>query len=242
MKPMSFFFVVILFLTIFLSCKKEDVKEKSTSENKILILGASRVEGNRPEYESFRYELWKRLITDTLNFDFIGTRTDEKSYPNYIGNKFDSDHEGRGGWTSEQIEENLEDWLNQTGAPDIVIFSTPGGNDALENLPYSNTISHINKIIDIIQVSNTNCTIIIELPAPGHTSIMTGNLATYLENLQTDLTGIATNQTNNTSAVLTVNMYTGFSNSMLADDVHYNEYGAKFIADKHFEVLKEIIK
>ena len=241
MKPMSFFFVVILFLTIFLSCKKEDVKKKSTSENKILILGASRVEGNRPEYESFRYELWKRLIADTLNFDFIGTRTDEKSYPNYIGNKFDSDHEGRGGWTSEQIEENLEDWLNQTGAPDIVIFSTPGGNDALENLPYSNTISHINKIIDIIQVSNTNCTIIIELPAPGHTSIMTGNLATYLENLQTDLTGIATNQTNNTSAVLTVNMYTGFSNSMLADDVHYNEYGAKFIADKHFEVLKEII-
>lgn len=242
MKPILFFSIAMVLLTTFFSCKKEDVKAKSTSENKILILGASRVEGNRPEYESFRYELWKRLIADTLTFDFIGTRTDENSYPNYAGNKFDTDHEGRGGWTAEQIKENLEDWLNQTGAPDVVVFSTPGGNDALENLPYSNTISHINKIIDIIQESNTNCTIIMELPAPGHSSIMKGDLATYFENLQTDLKSIATNQTTNTSNVLTVNMHSGFSDSMLADDVHYNESGAKFIADKHFEILKETIK
>ena len=35
--------------------------EPSTSKNKILPLGASRVEGARPDFESYRYELWKLL-------------------------------------------------------------------------------------------------------------------------------------------------------------------------------------
>ena len=56
--------VTILFLMIFVSCSEEgDLKPKpqSNSINKILNLGASRVEGGRPEYESYRYELWKKL-------------------------------------------------------------------------------------------------------------------------------------------------------------------------------------
>ena len=28
---------------------------------------------------------------------------------------FDIDHEGRGGWTSGEILDGLNDWLNQTG-------------------------------------------------------------------------------------------------------------------------------
>ena len=65
-------------------------------------LGASRVQGNRPEYESFRYELWKDLIDNDWTFDFIGTQTDEATYPIYNNLSFDLDHEGRGGWTSRQ--------------------------------------------------------------------------------------------------------------------------------------------
>ena len=56
--------LMILFLMIFVSCSEEgDLKPKpqSNSINKILNLGASRVEGGRPEYESYRYELWKKL-------------------------------------------------------------------------------------------------------------------------------------------------------------------------------------
>ena len=60
----SLFGILLCIAFIALSCNKEDEQEAkpiSTSINKILPLGASRVEGNRPDYESFRYELWKDL-------------------------------------------------------------------------------------------------------------------------------------------------------------------------------------
>ena len=59
-----------------------------------MILGASRVEGDRPNYESFRYELWKDLIENNWTFDFIGTQLDSRFYPLFNNLNFDTDHEG----------------------------------------------------------------------------------------------------------------------------------------------------
>ena len=112
-------------------------------------------------------------------------------------------------------------------------------NELRSNL-FSN--AYINSIIDIIQESNSDCEIIVEIPAPGHSEIMQGTLADYFENLKTDLISIAETQTTEKSDVLTVNMHQGFTDEMLADKVHYNGIGAKFIAEKHYEVLKEIIQ
>jgi lysophospholipase L1-like esterase len=224
----------ILLLT-FNACNKDDdttLKPQSTSINKILPLGASRVEGERPEYESFRYELWQDLIDGGWTFDFIGTQSDNASYPTYSGNNFDVDHEGRGGWTSGQILDGLNAWLNETGAPDIVLFSSPGGNDALEGLPYEDAVENINNIIDIIQAKNPNITIIIEQMAPGRSDVMTPELTDYFEQLQQEVLSITSYQSTATSQVIAVDMFTGFNDSLLADDVHYNEAGAEFIATR----------
>ena len=105
-----------------------------------MSLGASRVEGERPNFESYRYELWKKLIDNNFTFDFIGTQSDNSKYPSFLGFNFDIDHEGRGGWTSGDILEGLEGWLKQTGSPDFVLLSSPGGNDALEGLSYSDLL------------------------------------------------------------------------------------------------------
>ena len=104
------------------SCSKEEPKPISTSTTKSCHL-ASRVEGNRREYESFRYELWKDLKSNEWTFDFIGTKRIWHPINLELGS-FDNDHEGRGGWTSGQILEELEGWLMETGAPDIVLFSS----------------------------------------------------------------------------------------------------------------------
>ena len=46
-----------------ISCGDEPIEQTNTNTNttinKIMALGASRVEGNRPQYESFRYETGK---------------------------------------------------------------------------------------------------------------------------------------------------------------------------------------
>lgn len=229
-------------LMMFNACDKDDPKPQSTSINKILPLGASRVEGARPDYDSFRYELWKDLIDGGWTFDFIGTQSDIASYPAYSGNNFDVDHEGRGGWTSGQILSELESWLNETGSPDIMLFSSPGGNDALEELPYQNAVQNINEIIDILQANNPIITIIIEQMAPGRSDIMTPELTDYFEQLQQEVLSIATNQSTSTSQVIVVDMFTSFNDSLLADDVHYNEAGAEFIADRYYNVLENILE
>ncbi len=82
------------------SCEEDRVQPKppSSSKNKILPLGASRVEGARPDFESYRYELWKLLRADDWDFDYVGTQTDEADYEDLAEAEFDRDHEGRGGW------------------------------------------------------------------------------------------------------------------------------------------------
>ena len=237
--------LTILFLMIFVSCsEEEDLKPKpqSNSINKILNLGASRVEGGRPEYESYRYELWKKLKENNLIFDYIGTQTDESTYPQFNNMIFDCDHEGRGGWTSGDILEELYNWLSQTGPPDFVLFSSPAGNDALEKLSYTQAVSNINDIIDVIQEFNPNTTIIIEQMAPARSDIMTPELTGFLEQMKKDILTIAESKTTSKSEVIAIDMYTGFNDSLLADDVHYNEDGAKFIAERYFDVLVNILE
>lgn len=228
---------------IFNSCIHEtESTTQSKSANKIMPLGASRVEGNRPTYESFRYELWKDLTDNGWDFDFIGTKTDKATYPNYNSIKFDMDHEGRGGWTSGDILGGINSWLNEAGKPDIVLFSSPGGNDALQDLSYDDAISNINSIIDALQASNPDVTIIIEQMAPGHSGIMTQKLKDYFEDMQQDVVTIATEQTTSTSKVIAVDMYTGFTDNMFADAVHYNESGADFIATRYYAALVDVME
>ena len=235
----------ILFFLIFTSCSEEiDIipKPQSNSINKILPLGASRVEGGRPKYESYRYELWKKLKENNFIFDFIGTETDKSSYPQFNNIIFDCDHEGRGGWTSADILKDLNNWLSQTGPPDIVLFSSPGGNDALEGLSYTEAVTNINGIIDIIQDFNPNTTIIIEQMAPARSDIMTSKLTEFLEQMKEEVLNITKIKTTSKSEVIAIDMFSEFNDSLLADDVHYNEDGAKFIAGRYFDLLVTILE
>ncbi len=235
----------ILFFLIFASCSEEiDIipKPQSNSINKILPLGASRVEGGRPKYESYRYELWKKLKKNNFIFDFIGTETDKSAYPQFNNMIFDCDHEGRGGWTSDDILKDLNNWLSLTGPPDIVLFSSPGGNDALEGLSYKEAVTNINGIIDIIQDFNPNTTIIIEQMAPARSDIMTSGLTEFLEQMKEEVLNITKIKTTSKSEVIAIDMFSEFNDSLLADDVHYNEDGAKFIAGRYFDLLVTILE
>lgn len=237
--------IIVLMACSANSCNEEAIipKPESTSLNKIMPLGASRVEGARPAFESYRYELWKSLVAGDWDFDYIGTRTDKASYEDSANLPFDTDHEGRGGWTSGEILDGIGSWIRAVGAPDIVLFSSPGGNDILNGLAsYDQTVFNINAIIDTLQAANPNVTIVIEELAPGMSSFMTPKSTADFSKMQQEVLTIAAEQTTLTSKVITVDMFTGFNDTHLADDVHYNEAGAKFIADRYYTVLEGVLK
>ena len=114
----------------------------------------------------------------------------------------------------------MNNWLCLTGPADIVLFSSPAGNDALEGLSFTQAIFNINSIIDIIQQHNPNTTIIIEQMAPARSDIMTSEFSEFQELLQQEVLSIADIQTTSTSEVIAIDMYSGFNDSFLADDVH----------------------
>lgn len=244
----KFFTLALGLFMLFPSCSSDNDGEMpndmtpSTSINKIMPLGASRVAGARPEYESYRYELWKLLVDSGLEFDFIGTENDDADYSQYAGLSFDRDHEGRGGITSGGIRAEIDLWLNEAGAPDVVLFSSPGGNDDLSEVTYDEVIANINAIVDAIQSVNPKATIIIERTAPPRSDGLTPEFLTNYNRILEDVVTIASEQTTSTSRVLTVDMATGFNDSFLADDVHYSEAGAAFIANRYYEVLENLLQ
>lgn len=245
-KKMKSLFKILVFtmsLIILNSCKNDDstTVQHIDVKYKIMPLGASRVQGNRPIYESYRYELWKDLIENGYTFDYIGTQSDAASYSTFNNTSFDIDHEGRSGWTSGQILGGIDDWVNQAGVPDIVLFSSPGGNDAILNLPYAETISNINGIIDKLQAINPNIIIIIEQLAPLTSEFMSVEYVNYFSQLQQDMLIISLERSTTTSKIIAVDMFTEFEDTLLADGVHYNQAGASFVAARYYEVLVDVL-
>lgn len=244
MNRPSFFMILFCSGMLLVSCQEReegDILSQNNTKNKILPLGASRVEGNRPDYESYRYDLWKLLISDQAEFDFVGTKFDAGNYPAFQGLEFDRDHEGHGGWNSEQILNELPDYLEETGPPDIVLWSAPGGNDALEFLPFEEVRARLYDIIRVLQAENPDVTILIEQMAPAKSEIMTPELESYFANLQSLVQDIAQTESTARSHIVPVNMFDGFTDALLADDVHYNAEGAAFVASRYYAELIKVL-
>ena len=209
-----------LFLLIIISsCKKHNEQENES-------------------YESYRYELWKNLIDNNYNFDFIGREKDYGTYPLYAGLEFDNDHEGSGGFESEDVLANIDEILTTIASPDIVLLSI-GGNDLLDGgNPPSEPIANIVELVGKLQTHNSNITIFLERIAPANNETMTSSLTNKLNDFNSQIVTIANSLTTNTSKVIALDMNTNFNESYLADDVHYNELGAKFIADIYFNGIQ----
>jgi len=209
-----------LFLLIIISsCKKHNEQENDS-------------------YESYRYELWKNLIDNNYNFDFIGREKDYGTYPLYAGLEFDNDHEGSGGFESEDVLANIDEILTTIASPDIVLLSI-GGSDLLDGgNPPSEPIANIVELVEKLQTHNSNITIFLERIAPANNETMTSSLTNKLNDFNSQIVTIANSLTTNTSKVIALDMNTNFNESYLADDVHYNELGAKFIADIYFNGIQ----
>ena len=218
-KILKILIIISVFVTIISSCKKDNEQENDF-------------------YESYRYELWKNLVDNNYNFDFIGRKKDYGTYEEYSGLEFDIDHEGVGGYETEDLLENIEEILATISSPDIVLLSI-GGNDLLDGgNPPSEPISNIVELVGILQTHNSNITIFLERIAAANNETMTSSLTNKLNDFNAQIASIANSLTTNTSKVIALDMNTNFNESYLADDVHYNEAGAKFIADIYFNGIQ----
>ena len=203
----------------------------------LLIQFVSCKKGDEDGYESYRYELWKKCISNNYTIDFLGMQYDDGNYPDFNGYSFDRDHEGIGGIETEGVLDNIDEVLQQVNDFNIVLLCI-GGNDLLNGIDDPQTaIDNIHLIIDAIQNAHPDVTIFIEKIAPGNNEIMTPEFQLKLDEFNQLIAALAPIQTNANSNVIAVDMYTGFTENLLADDVHYNQEGALFIAERYFNAI-----
>ena len=203
----------------------------------LLIQFVSCKKGDDDGYESYRYELWKKCISNNYTIDFIGMQYDDGNYPDFNGFSFDRDHEGIGGIETEGVLDNIDEVLQQVNDFNVVLLCI-GGNDLLNGIDDPQTaIDNIHLIIDAIQNAHPDVTIFIEKIAPGNNEIMTPEFQLKLDEFNQLIAALAPIQTNANSNVIAVDMYTGFTENLLADDVHYNQEGALFIAERYFNAI-----
>ena len=232
----------ILILSLLSACSDNDDNNSSVEPAeplKILTIGGSRVAGDHPTYESYRYELWKNLITENWNVDFVGYLEDAATYPEYMGQTFDPDHAGIAGLMTPNVINNIQDILSEE--TDVVLMDI-GGNDLLNGTSPEETVAKVNEIIDLIQEKYPNVTVIVEQIAPAHSFVMSAGFTPLMLEFNELILEVAEQQTNETSKVIVVDMAEGWSDAYLADELHYNETGAKIIADRYFEAIEAFVE
>lgn len=239
-------FAYILFVYCFISCtNNQDSGDLpvSTSINKILTLGDSRVEGHTPFHESYRYELWKNLLGTGIEFDLIGPFKDAGNYPQVNNLTFDADHAGIGGDTTIGIIERYQQSLS-TGIPDIVLLGI-GGNDIVGGRSITEVISSLSQILDLIYASNPEAIVFVELIAGANpTSDGAQQLNSLVTVFESELRQLTTMKTRDNFRVIPVDMNTNFTNNpnYYADNVHYSALGAKEIAQRYFTAIKPYLQ
>ena len=247
----SVFFFSLAF-TSFLDCNSnQDEKVQDTSQSmvyteneetspsiiSILPLGDSRVEGATANSVSYRYDLWKHLVEDRWVFDYIGNQHDNTSYPVLLGQYFDPDHQGIGGWKTQDILNNIDSIIEDSGVPDVVLLGI-GGNDLVANIAPSQAINNINQIIDILQNNNSSITIFIERIAPGRSNVMTPEAMEIYNTFNNNISTLANNQSTSNSKIIAVDMSTNWTDAYMADNLHYNALGAKEVADRYYAAIE----
>lgn len=236
-------YVAFLFLFIFAACYDDGIsieEEPPVNEINILTLGDSRVQGNRPYHESYRYELWKNLVESDWTVDFLGPNTDQAEYPQFLGLEFDKNHAAVGGYSTQNILNTLEGTLADIEVPDVILMGI-GGIDLIRNKSYDEAVVNIHTIIDILQEHNPDVTIFMEQIAPAISDTYTEEDIVLFQGFNDAVLAISEERTTQDSEVVAVDMASGWQDFFLADDLHYNAIGAKVVADRYFDALEEHI-
>jgi len=190
--------------------------------------------------QSYRYQLWKKLIDANISFDFVGSmNTNYSGNPtraDYKGKKFDPDHEGHWGWRADEILNSMGTWLTKY-TPDMVLFHI-GSNDCIQNQDLNSTVNELTQIVTKLRNDNKNVIIFMATLIPCNAS---AQAATNVNNLNTKIKTLVTQLNTELSPVILVDQNSGITSSDLYDGVHPGPTGEEKMAQKWFDAINKVI-
>ncbi|NHN28246.1 fibronectin type III domain-containing protein [Paenibacillus agricola] len=194
----------------------------------IMPLGASMTDGyNLPG--GYRIGLWNQLLADGYNVNFVGSQSNG---PITLG---DHDHEGHSGWRIDQIDANVEAWMDQY-KPDVILLII-GHNDMIQNYSIGTAPGRLDALITKIVTSKPNVQIIASSLTPMEDPVYNQR---SLDHYNPFIPGIIKNHKQNGENIKFVNMYNVIQVNELADGIHPNEAGYSKIADAWYKNLSSL--
>lgn len=199
----------------------------------ILCIGDSITQGggNYKEEYTFRLPLYRLLINNGLNVDFIGTRKNGLNPSFEWPNDFDPDHEGYYGATTNAVRDALKINLSNLPVPDIAIIDL-GSNDENKNSDLT-VIPALEDIIHQLRTRNPEIKIIL-IQIPGMYSNF--RMHFFVWRMKNSLS-------QDKSPIITIPLYlTWNTHNDTFDGEHPNIQGQNKIADSIYSELKPLLK
>jgi len=188
-------------------------------------------------FGSYRYFLWRTMLNNDHQIDFIGTEIDPYRYPNYLGHRFDNQHQGTGGIRSDEVFINLDQVLNLVDSPNIALIGI-GINDVLQGFSSIHIAENLRGIIDKLQNNNPNITIIVEQIAGLGPELNNTQMQATIEEYNVLVKQICIYSTNTSSVVIPIDINSDFSDDYFSDDLHYNLKGSNYVALKYYSEIE----
>ncbi|MCH2164585.1 MAG: GDSL-type esterase/lipase family protein [Marinovum sp.] len=199
----------------------------------VMPIGYSRVKGDPPEFDTWRYPLAQRIAAENCGIDLVGT-LDGLDY----GSVYDDDHASLGGYTTHDIIGQLPRVLRRIGEPDVAIVSI-GGNDLQLGDRSRAILGRVDEIISILQCAHSEMVIILEQIAPGSSHAMAKDRLGQFDGFNSGIGDLLAQRSRADAPIYVADIRVGFTQSMLVDDVHMNADGAAHVASVFWRILSD---
>ncbi|WP_116545133.1 SGNH/GDSL hydrolase family protein [Pontibacter virosus] len=216
---------------------------------RIMPLGNSITQGNM-DYVSYRYPLWKKLIDAGVNFEFVGSHTENNggtpSFDDHKGQSFSNRNEGHWGWSTDQIlkgrdgKGTIAQWADAS-KPDMVLMHL-GTNDMFSGHAIEETIDEIKAVIDTIHKKSPGVTIFLAKLIPADGQVVGLDKAQNIQELNEQIEALVKSQTSDGPPLILVDQNTGFkvkAGEDTYDGIHPNESGMEKMAQVWFDAIME---
>jgi lysophospholipase L1-like esterase len=211
---------------------------------KILPLGDSITQG-REFSQSYRYPLWKKLVDSDIEFDFVGSLTENftgtPDFPDYKGLSFDRDHEGHWGFRVDQILSSVLPGSLIDYDVDLALIHL-GTNDVIQGQTTFSTINELEQIITLLRDKNSAVKILLAEPIPTTASFTQYNDA--INELGSEIRKLVPRLSTLQSKIVLVDQASGInvSQDIQGDGLHPTAAGEEKIAQKWFNSIKETLE
>lgn len=209
------------------------------SQQRILCIGDSITQADADHY-SYRYVLWKMLVDEGIDFDFVGAQRDHyggvPNWPVYKGHVFDRDHEGHWGYRVDQVLAGLPVWLAGYAVPDIALIHI-GSNDMYHGEAHESTKREVGSIITVLRDRNPSIKIILCTLIPWRW------LEDGVRQLNLHLAEIPGEMGSVASPIVLVDQFSGFDPFADSyDGIHPNSSGELKMAQRFFAALRPLLE